>query len=47
VIVYELTGVEPVVEIVRVELKVGLPDAGLKPHEAPVGNPDVHDKSTD
>jgi len=47
VIVYVPVGVELDVLIVRVLENVGLPDAGLKPQDAPVGKPLVQDKATD
>jgi hypothetical protein len=47
VIVDEPVGVKAVVLTVSVLEKVGVPDSGLKPHEAPEGKPDVQDRLTD
>lgn len=46
-IVEEPVGVDEEVVMVRVLLNVGLPFAGLKPHEAPVGSPLEQDRETD
>jgi hypothetical protein len=46
VIVKDPVGVEEVVVIVRTDVKVGMPDEGLKEHEAPAGNPLVHERET-
>lgn len=43
---YEPKGVDKDVVIVRVLVNCGLPDAGLKLHEAPEGSPPEQDKLT-
>jgi len=47
VMVDEPVGVEDEVLTVKVLVKVGLPDAGLKLHDAPEGRPLVQDRLTD
>ncbi len=44
VIVKDPVGVEEIVLMVNVLEKVGVPDAGLKEHEAPAGSPLVHER---
>jgi hypothetical protein len=46
VIVYTPVGVDDVVLTVKVLENVGLPELGLKPHDANMGRPSVQDKST-
>ncbi len=40
-------GVEVAVEIVKMLLKLGLPEGGLKAQDAPVGSPAVQARLTD